>query len=244
MARLPSGSKSTRLAKSQMGAPGTNRTSVRKRISHPLSTGHTKIACRSVNGGPITMTLPTNIAPGGYLIRQEIIALHLAETAGGAEFYPSCTQVMIGGSQTGTPNQTVSFPGAYSDTDPGILDTTVFTAGATYIFPGGPVSNLFSATDMSSSAGQNNGPGTNGPQGKGYNQTTSANPVSTTSTSRSPKSTSTGSGAQPSAGSTASKCRLLKRDVTLARRSAAAQHKAHKRRSSFIRSLYDAVRFS
>jgi hypothetical protein len=29
MVRLPSGSKSTRLAKSQMGAPGTNRTSVR-----------------------------------------------------------------------------------------------------------------------------------------------------------------------------------------------------------------------
>ena len=71
------------------------------------------------------MTLPDNIAPGDYLIRHEIIALHLATSVGGAEFYPSCTQVRIGGSGTGTPNGTVSFPGAYSDTDPGIFDPTV-----------------------------------------------------------------------------------------------------------------------
>ena len=231
-----------------MGAPGTNRTSVRK--TDPSLTPATRGILKkqrvsfSVNGGPITLTLPPNIAPGGYLVRQEIIALHLAQTQGGAEFYPSCTQIMVGGSQTGTPNQTVSFPGAYSDTDPGILDTTVFTTGATYIFPGPPVSNLASLSDMSSSSGQNNGPGTNGPQGKGNNGTTSsAYPTSSTSSSHSPKSTSTGSGAQPSAA--ASKCRLLKRDVTLARRSAmAARHKVHKRRTSFMRSLYDAVRFS
>jgi hypothetical protein len=224
----------------------TGRQCVSNLSSSPTSTRHTQNACRSVNGGPITLTLPTNVAPGGYLVRQEIIALHLAQSQGGAEFYPSCTQIMVGGSQTGTPNQTVAFPGAYSDTDPGILVPDVFSAGATYIFPGPPVSNLASFSDMSSSAGQNNGPGTNGPQGKGNaNQTTSASPASTTSSSRSPKSTSTtGSGAQPSAGSSASTCRLLKRDVTLAKRSAAAQHKAHKRRRSFMRSLYEAVRFS
>jgi len=39
---------------------------------------------------------------------------------GGAEFYPSCTQVQISGSGTGTPNDTVMFPGGYSDSDPGI----------------------------------------------------------------------------------------------------------------------------
>lgn len=36
-----------------------------------------------------------------------------------------CTQVMIGGSGSGTPNPTVSFPGAYSDSDPGIYDPSV-----------------------------------------------------------------------------------------------------------------------
>lgn len=55
----------------------------------------------------------------------QIIALHVATTVGGAEFYPSCTQVRIGGNGTGTPDSTVSFPGAYSDTDPGIFDPTV-----------------------------------------------------------------------------------------------------------------------
>lgn len=71
------------------------------------------------------MTLPNDLAPGGYLIRHEIIALHLATSMGGAEFYPMCTQVTIGGSGSGAPSQTVSFPGAYSDSDPGIYDPTV-----------------------------------------------------------------------------------------------------------------------
>ena len=42
---------------------------------------------------------------------------------GGAEFYPACVQLTVGGSQTGQPSSSeeVSLPGAYSDTDPGIL---------------------------------------------------------------------------------------------------------------------------
>ena len=73
------------------------------------------------------MTLSQNIAPGNYLIRNEIIALHLGNTEGGAEFYPSCTQVSIGGSASGTPanGDTVTFPGGYSDNDPGIFDPKV-----------------------------------------------------------------------------------------------------------------------
>ena len=96
------------------------------------------------------MTLPTQLAPGEYLVRQEIIALHSAVTVGGAEFYPSCTQVRIGGSQSGTPNQTVSFPGAYNDNDPGIYVPNIYAPGASYNnFPGPPVSNLASPADMS-----------------------------------------------------------------------------------------------
>lgn len=50
----------------------------------------------------------------------QIIALHLAMTMGGAEFYPSCTQILIGGNGNTQPDSTVSFPGAYHDDDPGI----------------------------------------------------------------------------------------------------------------------------
>jgi hypothetical protein len=140
-------------------------------------------------GSPITLTLPTDVAPGDYLVRQEIIALQNAITKGGAQFYPSCTQIRVGGSQTGTPDQTVSFPGAYSDTDLGIFDPNIYTPGSPYIFPGGPVSNLASSSDMSTfNGGQNNG-----------NQTTPASPANTTTTSHSPKAsgTSSVSGAQP-----------------------------------------------
>lgn len=77
------------------------------------------------DGDSFDVTLPTNLAPGGYLIRHEIIALHLATSMGGAEFYPMCTQVMIQGSGNGSPSPTISFPGAYSDNDPGIYDPDV-----------------------------------------------------------------------------------------------------------------------
>ncbi|GJE89425.1 glycoside hydrolase family 61 protein [Phanerochaete sordida] len=102
-------------------------------------------------GDAFDVTLPQDLAPGGYLVRHEIIALHLATEMGGAEFYPMCTQVMIQGSGNGVPAPTVAFPGAYSDSDPGIFDPDVFNAGANYTFPGGPVANL-AGTDASMAA--------------------------------------------------------------------------------------------
>lgn len=76
----------------------------------------------TVSGVPANFTMPQNIAPGNYIFRQEIIALHLANEKGGAEFYPSCSRITVSGSGTGTPtdDELVSLPGAYSDTDPGI----------------------------------------------------------------------------------------------------------------------------
>lgn len=74
-----------------------------------------------------TTKIPDSLASGQYLIRHEIIALQLAVSEGGAEFYPSCTQVKVGGSQvsTASSSELVSFPGAYADTDPGIFDPNV-----------------------------------------------------------------------------------------------------------------------
>lgn len=91
----------------------------------------------TVQGDSLDIVLPQDIAPGGYLVRHEvgtqiiralmvihinvqIIALHLAMTMGGAEFYPSCTQILIGGNGNTQPDSTLSFPGAYHDDDPGI----------------------------------------------------------------------------------------------------------------------------
>lgn len=73
------------------------------------------------SGAPVNLTIPSNLAAGNYLMRHEIIALQNAMTQGLAEFYTSCAQLSIGGSQSGKPGSTVNFPGAYSATDPGIL---------------------------------------------------------------------------------------------------------------------------
>jgi len=104
-----------------------------------------------MNGGVAKASLPDNLAAGNYLVRHEIIALHLATSRGGAEFYAGCAQLRVGGSETGVPRQqdVVSIPGAYSDNDPGIFDPDVFNTGANYVYPGPPVSTLVSGGEPS-----------------------------------------------------------------------------------------------
>ncbi|KZV75257.1 lytic polysaccharide monooxygenase [Peniophora sp. CONT] len=100
----------------------------------------------------LKLTLPTNLPSGHYLFRNEIIALHNAVSKGGAEFYPSCVQLNVqGGSGSTTPSPTVQFPGAYSDSDPGIFVPEIYNDDLQYVFPGGPVSNLASSSDSSGS---------------------------------------------------------------------------------------------
>jgi cellulase len=65
--------------------------------------------------------MPTCIAPGNYLLRAEIIALHSASKSMGAQFYMGCAQINVSGSGSTTGSSTVSFPGAYGQSDPGIL---------------------------------------------------------------------------------------------------------------------------
>ncbi|KAG6907777.1 hypothetical protein DXG01_007384 [Tephrocybe rancida] len=92
-----------------------------------------------MNGQPVSVMLPKTLAAGNYLIRHEIIALHDADKPLRAEFYPSCAQLSVSGDQTGIPLETelVSFPGAYSDDDPGILcKNDIQFSTEKYPFPG------------------------------------------------------------------------------------------------------------
>jgi len=132
-----------------------------------------------MNGSPANVTIPSTLQSGQYLIRHEIIALHLATTVGGAEFYPSCTQVDVGGSQVGmaSASEEVTFPGGYSDTDPGIYDPTIFDTPIQYIFPGPPVASFITGTSTSGSSSST---------GSGSTAPTSSSP------STSPTATSTG----------------------------------------------------
>ncbi|KAH7913109.1 glycoside hydrolase family 61 protein [Hygrophoropsis aurantiaca] len=86
------------------------------------------------NCGHYTFTVPSGIAPGDYLLRAEVIALHVASSVGGAQFYMSCFQVTVGGSGSTNP-PTVSIPGAYGANDPGIL-INIYQQLDAYTIPG------------------------------------------------------------------------------------------------------------
>lgn len=67
-----------------------------------------------------TVTVPSDIASGGYLLRHELLALHSAGTALGAQFYPMCAQVVVTGGGSASPSG-VALPGAYATNDPGMF---------------------------------------------------------------------------------------------------------------------------
>ncbi|KAM3081602.1 hypothetical protein ACMFMG_005054 [Clarireedia jacksonii] len=88
----------------------------------------------NANCGKRSFIVPSDLAPGQYLLRAEVIALHVASSAGGAQFYMSCYQINVTGSGTKTPSG-VSFPGAYSASDPGIL-INIYNTITSYTIPG------------------------------------------------------------------------------------------------------------
>ncbi|KAF9038246.1 glycoside hydrolase [Panaeolus papilionaceus] len=82
------------------------------------------------NGGWQYFTMPTCVAPGQYLMRAELLALHSAYSAGGAQFYVGCGQINVTGSGSSTGTNLVTFPGAYPSNDPSIVINIYGAAGA------------------------------------------------------------------------------------------------------------------
>ncbi|KAI0697879.1 glycoside hydrolase family 61 protein G [Cytidiella melzeri] len=86
-----------------------------------------------INQGNATFTIPSCIPAGQYLVRAEAISLINAETYPGAQFFMSCAQIEVTGGGHTQP-ATVSFPGAYTSSSPGII--TDIYSDATYTPPG------------------------------------------------------------------------------------------------------------
>ncbi|CAN9360501.1 unnamed protein product [Alternaria alternata] len=82
--------------------------------------------------------IPQCIAPGKYLMRNEHIAIHTAQSKGGAQFYLSCAQLEVTGGGSKAPSNLVAFPGAYKATDPGILININYPIPTSYTNPGPP----------------------------------------------------------------------------------------------------------
>ncbi|PNS14439.1 hypothetical protein CAC42_3725 [Sphaceloma murrayae] len=66
-----------------------------------------------------SVTIPSNIAPGEYVLRHELLALHSAGSTGGAQFYPICISINVSGSGTANPAG-VAGSALYKATDPGV----------------------------------------------------------------------------------------------------------------------------
>ncbi|KAL1875958.1 hypothetical protein VTK73DRAFT_9669 [Phialemonium thermophilum] len=137
------------------------------------------------NGGFQNITIPQCIAPGQYLLRAEMIALHGASSPGGAQLYMECAQINItGGSGSVTPT-TYSIPGIYKANDPGLLiNIYSMTPSSTYVIPG--------PDPFTCSAGGNNPPPSN--------PTTTLVTVTTKTTTTSAKTTTPPSNPTPPSG--------------------------------------------
>ncbi|KAK1764351.1 cellulose-growth-specific protein [Phialemonium atrogriseum] len=86
-----------------------------------------------------TSTIPAGLAPGNYLVRHELIALHQAKTP---QWYPECAQIVITGSGTSQPSasQKAAIPGYCKQSDPNIsFNINDHSAPQTYVIPGPPV---------------------------------------------------------------------------------------------------------
>ncbi|KAF1836885.1 hypothetical protein BDW02DRAFT_492644 [Decorospora gaudefroyi] len=88
-----------------------------------------------------TFRLPVGLQSGEYLLRSEMLALHGAQTVGGAQFYVGCAQLKVTGTGTGACTPSISLPGAYAAEDENIYIPDVYNGfdPTTYSAPGGPV---------------------------------------------------------------------------------------------------------
>ncbi|KAJ4990771.1 glycosyl hydrolase family 61 [Stagonosporopsis vannaccii] len=95
-----------------------------------------KLIAGSYTGKPgqHDITLP-NLAPGDYVLRPEINALHEGNRQGGAQFYMECVHIKVEGSGTLQLPAGVSFPGAYKATDAGVL-FDIYAGKTSYPIPG------------------------------------------------------------------------------------------------------------
>ncbi|KAJ6262982.1 Endoglucanase-4 [Drechslerella dactyloides] len=116
-----------------------------KVASEGLSGGKWGVDTMIQGNGWWYFNLPTCLAPGDYLARVELIALHSAYSSQGVQFYISCAQLRVSGSGSWTGSGFVNFPGAYSQNDPGIQINIYGSSGGPdnggrpYTAPGGPV---------------------------------------------------------------------------------------------------------
>jgi cellulase len=104
------------------------------------------------NNNSWSITIPSTIAAGNYVLRHEIIALHSAGSTDGAQNYPQCINLEVTGGGSDIPAGTLG-ESLYTETDLGIL-VNIYTTGLSYTIPGPTLwSGGSGATATSAAAG-------------------------------------------------------------------------------------------
>ena len=86
------------------------------------------------NNNSATVTIPSAIAAGNYVLRHEIIGLHSAGEENGAQNYPQCLNLKVTGGGSDAPDGVLG-TALYKATDPGIK-ISIYTALDSYKIPG------------------------------------------------------------------------------------------------------------
>lgn len=102
------------------------------------------------NGNGWLVQIPPTIAPGNYVLRHEIIALHGAGSPNGAQLYPQCFNLQVTGGGSAQPAGTAGVD-LYTATDPGIL-ISIYQVLTSYLVPGPAVIPQAASIVQSSSA--------------------------------------------------------------------------------------------
>ncbi|KAK1825876.1 polysaccharide monooxygenase [Podospora conica] len=86
------------------------------------------------NGNSWLVQIPSDLKPGNYVLRHEILALHGAPNVGGTQAYPQCMNIRVTGSGTRSPAG-VAGTSLYRANDAGILFNT-YMSPVVYPVPG------------------------------------------------------------------------------------------------------------
>ena len=158
------------------------------------------------NNNSWTVTIPSDISSGEYMVRHELLALHSANNLNGAQFYPMCANLVISSGGSSNPSG-VKFPGAYSATDPGVYVNIYYNFNS-YVIPGPAVYTAGSGGSQPTTTAATTATTATTVSTKLTSSTlktstvTTSNPATTTSTSTSTQATTTSIPATTSTSST------------------------------------------
>nr|AFD50197.1 endoglucanase IV [Trichoderma orientale] len=154
------------------------------------------------NNNTWVVKIPEDLAPGNYVLRHEIIALHSAGQADGAQNYPQCFNLAVSGSGSLQPSG-VKGTALYHSDDPGVL-INIYTSPLAYTIPGpSVVSGLPTSVAQGSSAATATAsatvPGGSGPGNPTSKTTTTARTTQASSSraSSTPPATTSAPGGGP-----------------------------------------------